>query len=165
MKRNMAAFQATVFQGTKLLIGLMCTFLLTGCIVLPKQDVTADAELSRCLPFPNCVSTQSKNWVHHIDAIALKGTPSETWPEIIAAVNTLPNTQIETQREYYLYAKARSNVFKFVDYFEVLLDETNNTLQVRSSSLLGLSDLGVNRKRAEQFRDALAERNVIAEAP
>jgi uncharacterized protein (DUF1499 family) len=156
--------KAALFKRSKLLAGMVCTLLLTGCIVLPKQDLTADSELSRCLPFPNCVSTQSKNWVHHIDAIALKGKPSESWPEIIAAVNALPNTQIESQREYYLYAKARSNFFKFVDYFEVLLVEDSNTLQVRSSSMLGLSDLGVNRKRAEQFREDLEQRGIV-EAP
>jgi uncharacterized protein (DUF1499 family) len=43
----------------------------------------------------------------------------------------------------------------FVDDVEFYVDRTNQTVQVRSASRLGESDLGVNRTRIEAIRSMM----------
>ena len=44
----------------------------------------------------------------------------------------------------------------FVDDVESYLEDGSKTIQVRSASRLGESDLGVNRQRIEEIRTLLA---------
>ncbi len=143
------------------LLALAAMFLLSSCIVLPKKDIQADTNLNGCLPFPNCVSTQSSSFIHSIESFELIEPIEDAWPTIQTVVGNLPNTKIIEQSSYYLYAKSYSALFRFVDYVEVLGVSESNQLQVRSSSLLGLSDLGVNRRRTNQLRDALVAEGLI----
>lgn len=93
----------------------------------------------------------------------------QAWPEVRQAVAELPNTSIveEDESRHYLYAKAYSDLFGFVDYFEVLAqpqpvpESGAERLAVRSAAMLGISDMGVNEARAERFREALRHRGVI----
>jgi len=77
------------------------------------------------------------------------------------AVESLDNTVITHEYYGYLYAKAYTPVFHFLDYLEVLAIPEENRLNVRSSSLLGLSDLFVNYFRTEKLRRILEEQGVI----
>jgi len=91
----------------------------------------------------------------------------EDWPladptaglaQLRAVVAAMPGTRIETGAEpaaTYLHATAESRLFGFVDDLELASDPDQGVLQVRSASRLGDSDLGVNRKRIEQLREAL----------
>jgi uncharacterized protein (DUF1499 family) len=45
---------------------------------------------------------------------------------------------------------------KFTDDLELAQDEAARVIHVRSASRLGKSDLGVNRKRVEAIRAAMA---------
>ena len=54
----------------------------------------------------------------------------------------------------YIHAEFTSALFRFVDDVEFFLDERASVIQVRSSSRIGSSDLGVNRKRVEDIRAA-----------
>lgn len=58
--------------------------------------------------------------------------------------------------EPYLHATATSRFFGFVDDLELLADPEAGVLRVRSASRLGDSDLGVNLRRVERLRSALA---------
>ena len=59
---------------------------------------------------------------------------------------------IITERSDYLYGEIRSLVFRFVDDVEFTLSIENKIFQVRSSSRVGYSDFGVNRRRIERIR-------------
>ena len=56
----------------------------------------------------------------------------------------------------YLYAQYTTPLMKFVDDVEFWYDPVAQVIQVRSASRIGESDLGVNRKRIEAVRAALA---------
>ena len=56
----------------------------------------------------------------------------------------------------YLYAQYTTPLMKFVDDVEFWYDPDARVIQVRSASRIGKGDMGVNRKRIEAVRAALA---------
>ena len=75
----------------------------------------------------------------------------------------MPPLTVVSVSERYLHAEERSPLFRFIDDVEVLLAE-DGELIVRSASCLGEGDLGVNARRLERLRNALAEAGVLAPA-
>ena len=85
----------------------------------------------------------------------------QAWPMIKNSIKQLQGTNIELDYKGYLYAKSRSEIMGFVDYIEVLYIPEHHQLNVRSSSLLGIWDMGVNKKRTDHLRLMLKEQGVI----
>lgn len=54
--------------------------------------------------------------------------------------------------ERYLWATFSTRIFRFIDDLELRLDEENGVMHVRSSSRVGYSDMGANRRRVEDLR-------------
>jgi uncharacterized protein (DUF1499 family) len=69
---------------------------------------------------------------------------------------------IINQQQHYIAATFTSKVFKFVDDFEIRIDAEEHQLHIRSASRIGYSDLGVNRRRVEQFRELFAAQQQAA---
>ena len=72
--------------------------------------------------------------------------------------SSLPRTNVLKKEDTYWKGVCRSLVFRFPDDLEILLIPNNKniknsqgTIQVRSSSRIGQSDLGVNKKRVENL--------------
>ena len=70
----------------------------------------------------------------------------------------LPRTNVLKKENNYWKGVCRSLIFRFPDDLEILLIPNNKnindlqgTIQVRSSSRIGQSDLGVNKKRVENL--------------
>lgn len=135
---------------------------LTGCSgshLIVKDH--GNLELCQCLPLPDCVSSDS--WVpyNHIAPFELAVPSDKAWDAIREAVSTMPRTQIVEERPGYIHAECRSLVFRFVDNLELLLDPGTGIVSVRSSSVLGLFDFGVNYWRVRNLRHMLAEKGII----
>ena len=71
---------------------------------------------------------------------------------------SLPRTDVLKKEKHYWKGVCRSLIFRFPDDLEILLIPSNEninylqgTIQVRSSSRFGQSDLGVNKKRVENL--------------
>jgi len=60
-------------------------------------------------------------------------------------------TIVKAQTDY-LHAEVRSLIFRFVDDVEFTLVPEQGAFQIRSSSRVGYSDFGVNRRRLERIR-------------
>ena len=80
----------------------------------------------------------------------------------------MPPLTVVSVSERYLHAEERSPLFRFIDDVEVLLAE-DGELIVRSASRLGEGDLGegdlgVNARRLERLRNALAEAGLLVPA-
>jgi uncharacterized protein (DUF1499 family) len=69
---------------------------------------------------------------------------------ILTVVGKMPRTTVITRREDYLHVEYRTKM-GFVDDVELYLDEPARTVHFRSASRIGYSDLGVNRRRMEEF--------------
>ena len=74
----------------------------------------------------------------------------------------LPRTDVLKKENNYWKGVCRSLIFRFPDDLEILLIQNNKNIknsqgiiQVRSSSRIGQSDLGVNKKRVEELLSEL----------
>jgi len=140
---------------------LVLTVSLCGCIIFPLKQTDSNRSLRWCPPLPNCASTEGVTFVHSIQPYELKMPLAQAWPLIRETVSNLQGTTIEHEYPGYIYAKTYTRVFHFLDYFEVLLVPEQNRLNVRSSSLLGITDFFANYIRTENFRESLEEQGVI----
>lgn len=115
----------------------------------PSNLGVKDGRLAACPGTPNCVNSQSDDAQSKIDAL-----PGVSIAEIKKVVAGMEGTTIVEEKDNYLYAEFKSKLMGYVDDVEFYLDNAN-TVQVRSASRLGKSDLGVNRKRVEEIRSKL----------
>lgn len=108
---------------------------------------------------PNCVSTQAppQDAEHAIAPIAFAGDAAAAFERLQTVVESLPRTKRVTARDVYLHYEFTSLICGYIDDVEFLLDAEGRTIQFRSASRLGYSDLGVNRQRMEAIRAAFAD--------
>jgi len=85
----------------------------------------------------------------------------EAWPLIRESVEALQGANIKYEYQGYIYARTYTRVFHFLDYIEVLYVAEEDRLNVRSSSLLGVTDFFTNYFRTENLREALEKKGVI----
>jgi len=127
---------------------LSVTLLLSGCSSSPPANLgISNNQLAPCPNSPNCVSSFASA---PDQAIRPLNADLQT---IEAVVRTLTEANVIESTGNYLHVEFTSAVFRFVDDVEFLWDEKANVTQVRSSSRLGYSDLGVNRARVERLRE------------
>jgi uncharacterized protein (DUF1499 family) len=140
---------------------LTTALVLTGCVVFPQPQEEKTESLYWCPPAHSCVSTEAETVFHRIRPFELIMPMNEAWPIIRATVENMQGTSIQSEHEGYIYAHSYTRVFHFLDFFEVLAVPEENRLNVRSSSLIALTDLFANYFRTERFREALEEKGVI----
>ena len=111
---------------------------------------------------PNSVSSQAVLYPDHpqlayasIAPLQLKGDATATLARIGSIIESMDGGQIVKREPGYLYAQFTTQIMKYVDDAEFWFDPAAGIIQVRSSSRLGSSDLGVNRKRIEFIRQKL----------
>jgi uncharacterized protein (DUF1499 family) len=135
-------------------VGTMVVFSLTA--KRPGNLGPHDGRLSACPGSPNCVCSQGGDAMHAIEPIRFEGDPEEAWRRLRQVLACRPRTHIVHESDAYLHAECSSFLFRFVDDVEFLLDRDAGVIHVRSASRAGRSDLGVNRKRVEEIRQAFA---------
>jgi uncharacterized protein (DUF1499 family) len=113
-----------------------------------------DGKLAACSTRPNCVSSEDRTDTdHYIEPLVLNNTPPENiMKNMESAVMELGGEILKVDLPY-LSATFKSKYFGFVDDLEVRVD--GDVVQVRSSSRVGYSDRGVNKKRVEELRRRL----------
>ncbi|MDN5882821.1 MAG: DUF1499 domain-containing protein [Nitrosospira sp.] len=111
---------------------------------------------------PNSVSSQASLYPDHpqrayasIAPLPLKGDADTTLDRIAGIIEAMDGAKIVKREPGYLYAQFTTRLMKYVDDTEFWFDPAAGVVQVRSSSRLGSSDLGVNRERIEFIRHAL----------
>lgn len=106
----------------------------------------------RLRPCPSTAHCARQDWPLADPAAALQ--------QLAQTLEATPGVQIETREGSpqlsYLHATAESRLFGFVDDLELALDASGTSLQARSESRLGDSDLGVNARRLEALRLSLS---------
>jgi uncharacterized protein (DUF1499 family) len=129
----------------------------------PSDLGVHDGRLKPPSPTPNSVSSQAGLYPDHpqrdyarIEPLPLQGDARQTLARLQAVVAALPGARIVEQKDDYLYAQFTTPLMRYVDDVEFWLDPAAQVVQVRSASRLGHGDLGLNRKRVEQIRAALA---------
>ena len=110
-----------------------------------------------CPSTPNCVSSRATRARHRIAPLTGEGDPQALFRRAADAVRGLPRTRVVSEEAGYLHAECASALFRFVDDLELELDAERGVVHVRSAARIGRGDLGVNRRRVERIRAALAD--------
>ena len=109
-------------------------------------------QLRPCPGSPNCVSTLATDKRQRIEPLTYSGGADEAMRLLRATLAALPRTRVITATGEYLHVECTSRFFRFTDDVEFLIDDEHKTIHFRSASRVGLSDLGVNRRRMETIR-------------
>ncbi|WP_271274499.1 DUF1499 domain-containing protein [Aliamphritea hakodatensis] len=120
-----------------------------------------NGQLAECPDTPNCINSESYSPETRADAkvdpVPLPDKPlSELQLDIINTLDRMGAGNPEWQG-HYLATRFTSLIFRFVDDFELRIDESEGLLHIRSASRVGKSDFSVNRKRYDAFRAHLTE--------
>ena len=103
-------------------------------------------ELSRCVSESNCyfIEIQTNN-------------VRNKFLELVKRSCDLPRTVTLEQNDHYWHGVCKSLIFRFPDDLRILIKEesqNNNNkgiIQIKSSSRIGISDLGINKRRVESI--------------
>lgn len=137
----------------RLPIFLLLAFSMMSCAGEPPQNLgVTDGKLTPCPDSPNCVSSQSRDEAHGVAPLTIRGTLSEAKQALKRILERLPRVRIVTETQTYLHAEFKIAIFGFIDDVELLFDEKENVIHIRSASRVGRWDLGVNRRRVEKLR-------------
>lgn len=134
---------------------LALSFVLTACQGSRPSNLGSPtgSELLPCPDKPNCVvSSKGADADHRIDPLPLYGSPEQSIQTLAQLIKDEARTTIVTQKDNYLWVEFESRLLRFVDDVEFYVPSAGDSVQVRSASRLGHSDMGVNRKRIEDLR-------------
>ena len=108
--------------------------------------------LAPCGSLPNCVNSYSGKGGQAVEP--LRATASQ-WTSLKLWLREQKNWQITADDDLFLQAVAITPTMRFRDDVQLLFQPNAQTIQVRSSSRLGIGDMGANRKRVESLRSTL----------
>ena len=77
--------------------------------------------------------------------------------ELIQILENTPRLEIINKEKDYIHAIATSRIMKFIDDIEIKNLNKDNLFQVKSSSRLGIYDLGVNQRRVQTLHFRLID--------
>jgi uncharacterized protein (DUF1499 family) len=127
---------------------VLAGFSSTGAV---NQD-GKNGHFAPCPGSPNCVSTEARDDIHTIAPISYSTDMENAKAKLIGVIRSMPRSKIVSERINYISAEFTSAIFRFVDDVEFFIDDDSKTIQFRSASRVGYSDMGVNRKRMEEIR-------------
>jgi len=129
----------------------------------PKTVGPVDGKLQPCNPErSNCVCSQHKPegrtlGPHYVQPFPFEGDPGDAMSRVIAVLMQQKNCQIVSNRPDYVHAEFTSGGLGLRDDVEFLLSAEEHVIHVRSASRLAVSDLGINRARVKELREAFDE--------
>lgn len=152
MKKNLK-----VFTGSLILITI-----LWGCSGNPTERQNSESSgLLDCPDTPNCVSSLAKNPKYRVEPFKLNKDLKTSWDMVQNTVGSLPRTKVVSADNNKIHAECRSMIFRFIDDLTLNLTPSNGIIHIRSASRTGYSDLGVNRRRVENLRKKLQQKDII----
>jgi len=144
MTQNKAAVLAPVF---------LTVFVLSACTSAPGKPATMTG-LPECGWLPNCVNTQSGQGVQSAQPLAADEC---SWQALKKWLGQQADWHIVSESDNFMQLTVTTPTLGFTDDVQLLFMPSQKLIQVRSSSRLGISDLGTNGRRVEALREQLAE--------
>ena len=116
----------------------------------PDSLGVTDGKLAAVPASPNCVSTQTDSVAHQMESIAVPaGSQADAVTMAESVLRKMGGSIADIQADY-VHAEFTSIIFRYVDDVEIYVP-AGGPLHFRSASRAGHSDLGVNRRRMEEF--------------
>jgi len=119
----------------------------------PTHLGVKDGKLAPMPSKPNAVSSQTNIADKKVEPLMFKASPEETLKAVQEVLATMGGNEVQTQESDYIYTVFTTPTMRYHDDVEVYLDTDAQLLHFRSQSRAGHSDMGVNRKRYEAFRE------------
>ncbi|MEH1817047.1 MAG: DUF1499 domain-containing protein [Nostoc sp.] len=162
MSRLLTAFRQRFLRSIAfaILLTLISSLILPGATWAASSLGVDNGHLSSCPASDNCVVSQNPDEKHAIDPIPYHVDRNAAREILLKVIGVVPRTEIVEQTDNYIHALSKSRIFQFVDDVEFYLPPNESVIHLRSASRVGESDLGVNRRRAEQIRLALRDLNI-----
>ena len=132
---------------------IFLSLLLANCLGVKPESI---GQFVQCPDKPNCISSKSSISLHKVSPLTYQGALQEAKEKLLGIFESMPRTQISTDKEKFLHVEFTSKIFRFVDDVEFYFDEPG-TIHFRSASRVGYSDMGVNRNRIEKIRRLFTE--------
>ena len=119
------------------------------------SDFGRGQSLSACpIDKPRCVSSLNSQADFKADAFGVNAPAAEAMAKLKAAVLSLGRVEVVFEDATHLEVTFKTALMRFRDDARFQLDVDRQRIDFVSSSRVGYSDLGVNRKRIEQIRAA-----------
>ncbi len=122
-----------------------------GCSSTPDKPA-GRADLAPCGLLPNCVNSVTGRGLQAVDPI--KANHAQ-WQQIKNWITHQSDWEIVSDDGYFIQAVVKTPLMRFRDDVQLQFDPGSDLVQVRSSSRLGISDLGTNYRRVEALRAVL----------
>jgi uncharacterized protein (DUF1499 family) len=123
---------------------LSCVLPVSGCSSAPGKPA--------CGALPNCVNTRSASGLQASEP--LRANPQQ-WQILRSWITRQDGWNILIGAGHFIQVVVKTPVMGFRDELQLLYLHDVQLIQVRSSSRLGLSDLGTNARRVEALRTQL----------
>jgi uncharacterized protein (DUF1499 family) len=140
------------------IIGAYLVFL--GLIQLTSKRPTNlgihDGKLVPCPKSYNCVCSFCTTKYAKIEPYVLSNNVDDIKEILIEVIKKYPRTKIIEDVKNYVYCEFWSLMWRFIDDVEFLINIDTKTIHFRSSSRIGVGDMGMNRKRMEEIRQMLS---------
>lgn len=127
----------------------LTALLLVGCTSSPQKP-PAGAALPPCGSLPNCVNSENGSGAKAIDAI--QASPQQ-WQSLKSWMALQDNWTITADDGDFVQAVTTTPLMRYRDDVMLRFDSEDNVIHVRSSSRLGIGDMGTNRARVEHLRE------------
>lgn len=136
---------ATVLAAVTIILGL------SACTSAPEKPASMTA-LPECGWLPNCVNTGADN-----SGVPPLAASREQWQALTLWLSRQPNWEIINRDGNFMQLTSTTPTLRFTDDVQLLFIPEQQVIQVRSSSRLGISDMGTNARRVEALREQLAD--------
>ena len=127
---------------------------LGSSVALGFTSTNGISQLGDCPNTPNCQGSESTRSKQQTDRFELNQSADQAISTLATIITTFPGAAIVEQTDRYLHATFTTRLMGFVDDAEFLLSDDKQSIQVRSASRLGKSDLGANAARISGLRAA-----------
>ena len=124
---------------------------LAGCTSVPDAPASG-ASLPACGVLPNCVTSEPNGGG---EAVGPLQATARQWQQLKQWIASQQDWTITTDTGNFLQAVVKTPLMRFRDDVQLRFMQDAGVIQVRSSSRLGISDMGANRKRVEMLRSQL----------
>lgn len=125
--------------------------LMSGCTTAPSHPPTLDA-LPECGWLPNCVNSESGRGAQSSEPVSAS---AEQWERLKSWITEQQDWEVTIDEDNFIQAVVKTPLMRFRDDVQLLFIPDQQLIQVRSSSRLGISDLGTNARRVELLRQQL----------
>ena len=137
--------------GVHVSFTLAAVLSLAGCTSSPGKPQNRQA-LPECGWLPNCINSQSGRGAQASEPIRAS---TEQWQKLKTWIALQEDWEITVDDDNFIQAIVKTPLMKFRDDVQLLFVPDDRLIQMRSSSRLGLSDLGTNARRIETLREQL----------